>query len=120
MAIRLSKKDAENLTKYVFIVKSTQLTRTLAWVDRMGYTAGQYGWYSDVYVFGDVTIISDYHGAHTKRIPRPTEKEIEKIEKRSDAILNNFDLKFYDQQELLTQEREKWFQELIEKYYWEV
>ena len=69
MDLRLRSKDVKNLSGRKFRTGYCSLYHLLRFQERIGYTAGTYGWNYDVYKIDDVIITTGYRGMVGDSIP---------------------------------------------------
>lgn len=111
MSLELKKRDVmENY--YTIPVGYCDLQRLLRYEDKIGYTAGVYGWNADIYAFGNVAIVTGYRPFGEWERPQGI---IKKYEDKAEKILNDERIKSWEtRQYKLHKLAEKFVQEVRE------
>lgn len=86
--LRLRSKDVKNLSGRKFRTGYCSLYHLLRFQERVGYTAGTYGWNYDVYKIDDVIITTGYRGMVGEVIPVEI---VRKYEKQAEELVLSYD-----------------------------
>lgn len=97
MSLELKAKQVKE-NYYVFSVGYCDAPHILSRDGKAGYTAGVYGWNSDIFIFNDVAISTGYRPFHnvTDKQNEEGRKVIMKYEKKAEKAKENFDAKKYN------------------------
>lgn len=97
MSLELKKSDVLN-TFQVFSLGYCEAQHILNRKGKGGYTAGIYGWNSDIFVFGNIAISTGYRPFSnvTKKQDEKGREIILKYDKKAEKASKNFDVKKYN------------------------
>ena len=111
MAMELKKKDVmENY--FTISIGYCDLQRLLRYEDKIGYTCGVYGWNADIYVLGNVAIVTGYRPFGEWGKPQGI---VKKYEDKAKKILDDERIKSWEtRRDKLHKLLEKFVQEIRE------
>jgi len=92
MSLELKKKEVME-SYYTIPIGYCDLQRLLRYEDKIGYTCGVYGWNADIYVLGNVAIVTGYRPFGEWERPKGI---VEKYENKAQKIHNDNRIKTWE------------------------